>query len=283
MTHKFFPVAFQLCLLAAYLVPLPRSWADEPIKVELASRRTFVARVDPRTDEARLWLRFENGRSFMLRSVAWDSVLTVRQGKRVLDIDDVLALATYFQPPPMDDLGVEPFETAHRRSHNDATVVATNSDGKVRWLSIDAWYGKWTPDVGVDGLLVEVIPRNAAGEIVPVRGTLEVELFAFRQKGIQRVRHPRRIGRWQVMVAAGDFGAYGAVVPLRFQSFHPQRDQTIEPNGLVHARFSVPGQGTFEASRADVELRPYSAFRDRLDIETGHRFLSGEQVPRGVR
>ncbi len=281
MNPHFFRISVYTLLLSACLAALPRAHADDRIVVELASRRTFVAWVDPRTDSERLWLRFQEGRSFMLRSVAWDAILAMRQGERTLDVENVRALAVAFEPPLEID-GVARFEQAPIRSPNSMSRAA-DSRARVRSLGVDAWFEKWTSDVGVDGLVVEVAPRNSAGELVRVRGTLEVELFAFRQRGIQRVRHPQRIGRWSVPISTDDFGTYGAVVPLRFQSFHPQRDQTIEPRGLVHVRLSVPGEGTFEASRADVELRPYSAFRDRLDIETGGRFLPSERRPRGVR
>lgn len=280
MVHRQIPYVAYLLLLAASLPAMPRAWAAEPIAVELASGRNYVAWVDTRTNEDSLWLRFEKGRSHILREISWESVLCLRQGDRTLDHAQAAEIATSF-------------ETAPREIEIDALLAnallpptirdATPSQERVQWLTIDAWFGKWTADVGVDGIVIEVAPHDSFGEVLPVRGTLEVELYAFQQNGIQRVRQPQRLGRWSVKVSPEDFRAYGAVVKLPFQVFHPQRDQTLEPRGLVTARLSVPGQGTFAASEVDVEVRPYSAFRDRLDIETGRRFLPTERVPRGVR
>lgn len=280
MVHRLIPCKAYLALLALVATAVPNAWAVEPIEVELASGRNYVAWVDARTDEDGLWLRFENGRSYILREVSWESVLSMRQGARTLDYAQAEEIATKFETKPRE---ASPDQSLVNVIQNPVGRDTTIASDRVQWLKIDAWFGKWTADVGVDGVVLEIAPHIYSGEVVPVRGTLEVELYAFRQNGIQRVRHPQRLGRWSVQVSPEDFASYGAVVRLPFQAFHPQRDQTIEPRGLVTARLSVPGQGTFAASQADVDVRPYSAFRDRLDIETGRRFLPIERVPRGVR
>jgi len=270
----------QLYLVAAAVVVLPAAALAEVVEVELASGRVFEAQVDARTNADQLWLRFEEGRSYMLRGIDWDAVVEVRQGEQVLEPAAVSALATEFDPAAVEDSPRSSFQVVE---HFPGVTGTQKSSPQVRWLSTDATYGKWTPNVGVDGLRVEVAPRDYTGEVVPVNGTLEVELYAYRQRGIQRVRHPQRLGRWSIQLSPEDFGPYGAVVPLKFQAFNPLRDQTIEPEGLVHTRLSVPGQGTFEASATDVELRPYSSFRDRLDTDTGRRYLPAERMPSGVR
>lgn len=271
----------QLYLVAATLVLGPVVAVAEPVEVSLASGRVFVGQVDARTDAERLWLRFEEGQSHMLRSVDWDAVLDVRQGEQALDPEAVQALATEFERSTAEDNRA--YTSGASDSASGVNSRNEHASPEVRWLIAGASCGKWSPNVGVNGMLVEVAPRSYAGEVVPVQGTLEVELYAYRQRGIQRVRHPQRLGRWVVQLSPEDFGAYGAVVPLPFQAFNPLRDQTIEPQGLVHTRLSIPGQGTFEASATDVELRPYSAFRDRLDTGTSRRYLPTERVPSGVR
>ncbi len=273
MKHRQIAQKVYLVLLLVVATATPIAWAVEPIEVALASGRNYVAWVDSRTDDDGLWLRFENGRSYILREVAWESVLSVRQGERTLDQAQTVAIATEFETKPREFSDNSVLANSLQNPIKRDTI--TSSD-RVQWLTIDAWFGKWTADVGVDGIVIEVAPHLYSGEVVPVRGTLEVELYAFRQNGIQRVRHPQRLGRWSVSVTPEGFTSYGTVLTLPFQAFHPQRDQTIEPRGLVTARLSVPGHGTFAASQADVEVRPYSAFRDRLDIETGRRFLSTE-------
>jgi hypothetical protein len=91
------------------------------------------------------------------------------------------------------------------------------------------------------------------------------------------------LGHWERPVDPGDFGPGGAVYRLPFQEVHPELDTSMAPRGAVHARLSVPGQGTFEATSSMVRIRPYSAIRDALQRETGFRFFPQEWTQDGRR
>jgi hypothetical protein len=123
-----------------------------------------------------------------------------------------------------------------------------------------------------------VQPRDAAGELLPVSGTLVAELFGERS-GV--VRHPQpfvSLGQWTRTLRPGDFGPRGAMLRLEFQNVHPEFVAELLPRGALHVRLSVPGQGTFEASDAMLRIRPYSSVRDRMQLYTGRRFFPGENV-----
>ncbi len=249
------------------------AWAAEPVEVEVASGRTFVALVDARTDEQQLWLRFERGQSQLLRPIAWEAIVAAHQDGRPLSSEQLQALATTRE------------RSARRASPQPASGTSNQpAVPTVGWLALDAYLANWDQDANPDGVIVEVMPRDELGSIAPVRATLEVELYALPQERVRRVKHVRRIGRWVRRLEPDDFGHYGAPVRLAFQAVQPEFDEGVEPVGLVKARLVVPGQGVFDASRADVRIRPYSGFRDRLEQATGSRFVQGElTVPAGDR
>jgi hypothetical protein len=88
------------------------------------------------------------------------------------------------------------------------------------------------------------------------------------------------IGRWTVRLVPQQFGPAGAIVKLPFQGVHPEFDLNIGPYGLVHARLSIPGNASFEASDSMLRIRPYSAVRDESQQINGHRFFDVERVDR---
>jgi len=114
-----------------------------------------------------------------------------------------------------------------------------------------------------------------------VRGTLEVELIG-RQTGVAKPPQPfARLGHWAQPVSVDDFGSRGAAYRLPFQGVHPEFQLAVAPHGAVHARLSVPGQGTFEATASTVRIRPYSAVRDQWQQATGYRFFPQETTQDG--
>ena len=145
-------------------------------------------------------------------------------------------------------------------------------------MSIDADVGRWSDTVEADGLVVHVYPMDAQGAVVPAWGTLEVDLTGW-QFGITRPSQPFfSLGRWTQEVRPEDFGPQGAVYRLPFQSVQPEFDTNVAPLGAVHARLNVPGQGTFDATRSSVRIRPSSPVRDMLQMTTGQRFFPQERT-----
>ena len=68
-----------------------------------------------------------------------------------------------------------------------------------------------------------------------------------------------------------------------FQGVQPEFDLNVGPYGLVHARLSIPGNGSYETSQALVRIRPYSSVRDQSQQINGNRFFDVERVDRWGR
>jgi hypothetical protein len=171
----------------------------------------------------------------------------------------------------------------------DAAALAAfgSASDRVVQLQLDASVANWDGDVEVDGLAVEVMPRAADGTVVPVAGTLEVELWGLQRREFWQA--PRSGGdtlelieRWTRAVRPEEVGPSGVRALLPFGAVHPE----LQANwpawwyGLVHVRLSVPGQGVFEASRDGVRLRPWSPVRDRLERAGAGRILPTERLGR---
>jgi hypothetical protein len=147
----------------------------------------------------------------------------------------------------------------------------------VQWLDIDARPARWDNYVDIDGMSICIAPKDAYGQVIPVRGTLDVDLIA-EHAGVDRLPYPfSRIAHWSQAVRPEDFGPSGAVYKLPFQDVNPEFDNHLGPHGAIHATLSVPGQDTFEAT-ADARIRPYSLIRDRLLQTTGRRFFPEETI-----
>jgi hypothetical protein len=173
-----------------------------------------------------------------------------------------------FVPPPV-------LEPVPPDSHN----IHESKLPPVQWLDIEARPARWDNYVDIDGMSLTIAPKDAYGRVVPVRGTLDVDLIA-EHAGVVRPPYPfSRIGHWSQSVRCEDFGSYGAVYHLPFQDLNPEFDNHLGPHGAIHAILSVPGQDTFEAT-SDARIRPYSLIRDRLMQTTGRRFFSEETIGR---
>jgi hypothetical protein len=141
--------------------------------------------------------------------------------------------------------------------------------------------GKWGPGVDADGLVVEVSPLDAQGELVPAQGTVDIELTG---QGASQTAGGEfaTLGRWVQSVWPEDFGYRGARCRLPFQAVQPEFDLRWAPKGIVHVRLSVPGDGVFEASAAMTRIRPFSEVRDNYQETTGRRFLPNERTSRSA-
>lgn len=279
----------------------PSKAPDRTITVELLSGRAVTAQLDARTDSSRLWLRHGGATQYILRPIAWDRVVRVRTGTETLSRDEFLATVTRARsdtpgrtdeqsprrivlrgrPPEKDG----PTDTATTVSTSRLTTIRqTGSDqrpvSRVQSLAIDARVANWDADPEVDGLIVDVYPLDAEGHVVPVRGSLEVNLTGWRRTGSRSRRPLARIGRWTKRVDPSDFDAGVAHYKLAFQAVHPEFDLDWVSYGEVHARLGVPGHGTFEAIGGSVRIRSYSPIRDQLQHLSGRRFFPSERTGR---
>lgn len=153
---------------------------------------------------------------------------------------------------------------------------------KVRTLLVRARLANWDDDPEPDGLLVDVSPLDASGAFVPVGGNIDLELYGQRHQQPAHTFDDREpftlLDRSAKIVRSADAETDSYQVRLPFRRFHPDRNLELNPFALVRARFSVPGQGVFEASDDWAVIRPSSRFRDDVQLLTGKRYLSREQT-----
>lgn len=266
-----------------------------PVRIDTTSGRSLSGELDPETDSQTLWLRWSRPGASIRQPIPWERVVHVYWGGEVLSGRDFaraldlpegganrpapeaharLVLRGKPESPGAEHASPEASGAAARRA-----ALAT----RVQSLAIGVETANWNGGVEVDGLVVEVCPLDAAGRVIPVRGTLEVDLIGHQATTARPGRTFPQLGRWVQPVAAADFGPCGARYRLAFQSAHPEAQIALAPFGVVHARLSVPGQGVFHASAAAVRIRPYSAVRDEHQRATGQRFFPQERTGPGLR
>ena len=261
------------------------------VTVDVASGRSFAGEVDSRTDEAQLWLRCPLGSGILRRPIDWDRVVEVRLAGESFSSEEfqqaVRSVSQMLGEQAEPEEGASKIVIGPSKGRPDrqlapaATAAAAHKPRRVESLAIDVRVGEWDGDVDVDGLLLEIYPLDASGEVVPVNGAIEAILRCERT-GVVKLRRPfNRLGRWTKRVRATDFGPRGASYRLPFQAVHPEFDLKWASYGAVHVRLSVPGQGVFERTESTVRIRPYSAVRDQLEQATGRRFFQGERTSGG--
>jgi hypothetical protein len=152
---------------------------------------------------------------------------------------------------------------------------------RVAAVRIEARAANWDADPETDGLLVEVIPLDAFGRLIPANGSLTLSLYG---RAVQYFTGQRRdreaafpeIARASFPVQPPDFLAGPAVYKLPYRGLHPESKFGVAWYGLVNARLSVPGAGTFSASDDTVSLRASSWMRDAHQTQRGSRYLPAE-------
>ncbi len=270
--------------------PLPASHAE--ITFHLASGRTFAAALDARTDATQLWLRFERPGAEILRPIGWDCVASAElAGQQISGQQFRRAVERLRQEIPAQ--AVEPIAGTDfvlvgspqvepsPGSHAAAGVSRSDELPRVTSLVVDAAAGRWDENCDTDGIVVHVYPLAADGTVVPVRGTLNVDLTVQRNDRYRLCEPFVNAGHWAEPVQPADFGPMGAVYRLRFLSVDPEFNHWVAELGAVHATLAIPGQGTFEGTADMTYVRPYSAVRNRLEQSTGHRYFPNERTDDG--
>jgi hypothetical protein len=299
---------FAWIALAAWV---PAAFAGEPIRLTLASGRQIAGEVSSRSTSERLWLVQRAGGAHISRPVSWENIesaefrralLTGAELRRALLADhSPLSGASYEQEQPGEDqddpFREDPLPVDELPAPDDSTKTVTPltraefltiTTPPVASMRFDAHLANWDADVEADGLVVQVIPVDAYGQVVPLRGALHVELFGVRRIAFQDAPHKRgrsygRLGAWTQQLIPEYIHSDGGWFKLPFQAAHPEFDPRIGVRGLVHVKLVVPGAGVYEDSLDGIRLRPYAPLRDSMQRETGRRFFATEATGRGKR
>ena len=275
----------------------------QPLTVELSSGRRFTGLVDARTSDERLVLRFARDGATLRRAIEWDRVVGDSVSKQLIEPAQLKATALAMRTEGSGTQGVPGFQGSEvsRPPTSDFRLPTSDSptsdsptsdsrppipDSRVTTVTFDARIANWDGDVETDGLIVELFPIDEDGYAVPARGTVEVELFAphmrdFNHAPLSGGDTLERVNRWTQAVEPEDFTTRGVRLKLPFAAVHPEFDLDWIGMGLVHVRLAVPGDGVFEDSIDGLRIRPYAPLRDRLEMNTGRRFVPTEGVGRG--
>ncbi len=268
-----------------------RSTAEE-VAVRLKSGRSFTAQISSRSNQAILWLRFGNRSTMILRPLSWSAITNASVDGRKVSLPELREIAANVD----DDLALQrrsptPMATQYREN-DDATL--SDSQKAQRWLGMappvksvqfDTRLANWDADVESDGLIMNIQPLDASGRLVDARGVLTVELFGPREASFSEQPGAGglptlKLERWTIRLQAEQQDELGYTVRLPFRRSHPEFDSQLGSYGLVHVRLAAPGGGVFEASQDGVRLRAFAPTRDRLQLQTGRRFLATERTGR---
>jgi hypothetical protein len=284
-----FAVAALFGLLSPTLVA-----AESGVTVQVASGRQFSGQIGTASTGERLVLRSTSGSMTIERSIAWDRIVSAKIDEQPADI------ATLRKAARVADHGVSNGSASEVRKSlltkielhgelpppNPQTTEASISP-RVAMIAIDPFVANWDADVETDGLVIDVAPLDINRNLIPIGGTLEVELFAPQRRSLDLVPLSggdtlEVVERWSRAITPEDFGPSGVRLRLPFGAVHPELDSNwlASSYGLVHARLSIPGQGVFDESRDGIRVRPWAPNRDRLEQKSGQRFLPTENLGR---
>ncbi len=176
----------------------------EPIVVGVASGRVFVGEIDRKSNRSQLWLRTEQSGISLRRPIDWDTIAVVRSGGRELSPEKLrteieLRLVSYVpdddpfddRPPKTVPPGADKNAKPQPKEWLPAPAPESASTGlrpfidavrannlQVCSISIDANVGHWYKTVEANGIILHLYPLSGGGTVVPIDGTLDVELIA---------------------------------------------------------------------------------------------------------
>ena len=275
----------------------------EPVKVcvRLLDDTALNAFADVETNDQFLVLRFSSPGICLRRRVPWEDIAEATLHEKKLSVTEFRkTLESMTLDTGLDPLlhpgNTAPAVTSRSAVKADGLMTLTDRQRianknptdprshQVQSLQIHAEVANWDRDAAIDGIRLLVQPLHHSGAVMPVDGHLNVKLFGQAFLKTSGIRDSRTfdafptLGQWTQRVRKQDFGANGAVYQFRFHRTHPEVQTSLSAFGLTHARLSVSGQGTVDASDAMTQIRPFSVYRDWHQQLTGNRFVPAEQT-----
>lgn len=288
-----------ILIVSAMLPAIDASAEEATLVVRLTSGRHFTGTLDPASTREELVLRTEASGISMRRPIRWERVVEATLDGEPVEVERLRERSGFRVP------GSEGAQ--QRGDEGQGTVVDVAPVVEVEELPIvqpevwvvprratavtfDARVASWGAGVETDGLVLDLAPLDSGGFVAPVSGTLTVELFAPQRRAFHHAPLSggstlELVERWHRAVNAEEFGPYGVRVRLPFGAVHPELDPywTAWHYGLVHVRLAAPGHGTLSHSIDGIRIRPWAPNRDRLQLDTGRRFLPTESLNRSPR
>jgi hypothetical protein len=272
-------IAFAFLIAWMYPSAAHAAPSDPIVTVQLRDGRRFTAAVDARTNDDRLWLRFDRSATMILRPVEWTAIESVEHGDKNMSVAEFKPIAA--------DVASERHLQRPRSPSNSATVSNSHelTTASAASLDITASLANWDADPEPDGLEVRLQTRDAAGRVTPAEGTVEATLVGV--TGVRRASPSGRaraiddrfpvLGRWTVTIRPEDFDNTGATIRLPFQAVDPNLAEEFRSLGAVHVRLAVPGVGVLAATDDAVLLRSTSPLRSRHESIYRNRMLPPER------
>jgi hypothetical protein len=262
--------------------------AELPVIVRVSSGREFNGTIDVASNSDHLVLRSTHTGITLKRSIRWEQITSVNEGDAPRDISALRAKfkapSAVTPPPPNRKIDIHAWPAAPTAASSSSQE---NPTLRVSQVSFDAHVGNWDADVETDGLVIDALPLDRFGNVLPLGGTLEVELYSpqrriFDHAPLSGGDTLEIVERWTHAITPDDYGPRGARVQLPFGAITPelQPNWTASTYGLVNIRLSIPGHGVFASSRDGVRVYPWAPNRDRLEMKTGQRFLPNEMMGR---
>jgi hypothetical protein len=272
--------------------------AEPELAVSLTSGRQFRGTIDRTSTADQLVLRTENGGITLRRPILWERIVRATIDAQPADVATVRqqAIDRRSQEPGVrnqrSSTGGErsllrKIELRGEPPAEDTAAEEELPPPRVAMVVFDPYIANWDADVETDGVVIDVAPLDLNRQLIPIGGTLEVELFAPQRRTLDLAPQSggdtlELVERWTRAITPADFGPSGARLRLPFGAITPelQPHWTASHYGLVHVRLAIPGHGVFEDSRDGVRIRPWAPNRDRLQQKTGQRFLPTENLGR---
>lgn len=260
---------------------LPAEAAEQPLSVRLTSGRELTGVVDARSNDERLVLRSSKAGATLRRTIPWSQLTGASIGEKPVEAarlkETLLATRSELALPAASAT------IAAEASDSSLPPAAALAPPRVTAVTFDARLANWDGDVETDGIVVDVFPLDEVGAAAAARGTVEVELFApqrriFHHAPLSGGDTLERVERWTRTIEPEDLAASGFRLRLPFGAVHPEFDWDWIGVGLVHVRLVVPGDGVFEDSLDGLRIKPYAPLRDRLEMNTGRRFVPTERL-----
>ena len=254
--------SFSKCLLALIsLVPLSQickanepPWGAFPVGTELSATlhtgRIVHGILDPRTTNDRLFLTAEH------EGISVCSVLQIGDVSKIELTDSNVKRTLSLVGKTESQAWVA---TPQRRS---ALANGRSNVSQAQSLSVFAHVDNWNGDPKPDGIRLYLRPTGAKGEMLPVIGTVSVQLNVYRGDVRNTAGRLHEEESWSYELSKNDYDQSGAVITLPFRRIQPDSEKDIYVLGTLNVRLKISGQGVLDATLDDLELRKRSITSD---------------------